>query len=159
MDVRRLNRLARQLREIALKASQDGEELPISVGQLAVFEDVARWPDSTISDIVRRTGLAQSRVSKVVGELAEEDVFLVGRDAKDKRQTRVSLDPKVRRQTFEEYGLRPIDGMVAKAAPHLSDAEVRRVIELLAELDALLQPRDPTPNGEAAGLPGAAEGS
>ena len=138
VDVIRLNRLARQLREIALKASQEGAELSISVGELAVIETVARNPDSTISEISRRTGLAQSWVSKIVRELSEDGVFHHGKDPNDRRQTRVRLDPEIQRRTVEDYGARPIDEAVADAAPHLDAAGVKRVKELLVELDRLL---------------------
>jgi DNA-binding MarR family transcriptional regulator len=134
MDVQRLNRLARQLREVALKASQDGAELPISIGELAVVENVARTPDSTITDIVRGTGLAQSRVSKVVRDLAADGVFITTRDPNDRRQTRVRLDPKVRRQAFEDFGSRPIGVALAEARPKLSDQQVAKVEHLLDEL-------------------------
>jgi DNA-binding MarR family transcriptional regulator len=139
VDVLQLNRLARQLREIALKASQGGADLPISVGELAILENVARYPNSTISEISRSTGLAQSRVSKVVRELSEEGVFHHSKDPNDRRQTRVRLDAKVRRQTFEDYGSRPIDEALSDAVSHLDAAGVERVKELLAELSGLLE--------------------
>lgn len=138
VDVLQLNRLARQLREIALKASQGGADLPISVGELAILENVARHPNSTISEISRSTGLAQSRVSKVVRELSEEGVFQHSKDPNDRRQTRVQLDAKVQRQTFEDHGSRPIDEALSDAVPHLDAAGVKRVKELLAELSGLL---------------------
>ena len=143
MDVLRLNRLARQLREIALKASQAGAELPVSVGELTVIENVARRPDSTISDISRSTGLAQSRVSKVVQDLAEKGVFQCRKDANDRRQTRVRLHPAVREQTFEEYGKRSVDRALADAFPCLDTAAVTRAVALLGELADLLD-RDAT---------------
>jgi DNA-binding MarR family transcriptional regulator len=138
VDVIRLNRLARQLREIALKASQGGAELPISVGQLAVVEAVARNPDSTVSMISKSTGLAQSWVSKIVRELSDQGVFAHSKDPHDRRQTRVRLDPEIHRQTFEDHGVRPIDDAVADIASHLDATGVRRVTELLVELDGLL---------------------
>ncbi|MFC7273491.1 MarR family winged helix-turn-helix transcriptional regulator [Paractinoplanes rhizophilus] len=141
MDVFQLNRLARRLREIALRASQEGAELPISVGELAILEHVARFPGSTISEISRSTGLAQSRVSKVVRELSDDGVFQHAADPEDRRRTRVRLDPRVRHQTFDEYGSRPIDAALAAAAPHLDAAGLARVQELAAELAGLLTPQ------------------
>jgi DNA-binding MarR family transcriptional regulator len=138
VDVIRLNRLARQLREIALQASQGGAELPISVAQLAVVEAVARNPDSTVSMISKSTGLAQSWVSKIVRELSDQGVFAHSKNPHDRRQTRVRLDAEIRRQTFENHGARAIDDALARNAPHLDASGVRRVIELLAELDGLL---------------------
>jgi DNA-binding MarR family transcriptional regulator len=138
VDVIRLNRLARRLREIALKASQGGAELPISVGELSVVEAVARTPDSAISEISRTTGLAQSWVSAIVRDLSQQGVFQQTKDPNDRRQTRVRLDPEIRRTSFEDYGTRPIDHAVMQAAPHLDASGLQRVKQLLAELDQLL---------------------
>jgi DNA-binding MarR family transcriptional regulator len=138
VDAIRLNRLARRLREIALKASQGGAEVPLSVGELAVFEAVARTPDSTISEISRATGLAQSWVSTIVRDLSQQRVVQQTKAAEDRRQTRVRLDPEVHRLSFEDYGARPIDGAVIEVAPHLDASGVQRVTELLLELDQLL---------------------
>jgi DNA-binding MarR family transcriptional regulator len=154
VDVIRLNRLARQLREIALKASQGGAELTISASELAVVETVARTPDSTISEISRSTGLAQSWVSTIVREMSEQGVFQHSKDPNDRRQTRVRLDPEIHRRTLEDYGTRPIDEAVAGAAPHLDGPSVQRVKTLLVELDQLLTesaeaPAPQPPAGEA----------
>ena len=139
MEVRRLIRLARQLREIALKASQGGGDLPLSIGELAIVENVARHPDSAITEIARSTGLAQSRVSRVVQELSNEGVLQLWKDPKDRRQTRVRLDPDIYRQTFEEYSSRTITQALGDATPHLTPAERERASELLAELADLLK--------------------
>lgn len=134
MDVQRLNRLARQLREVALKASQEGAELPISIGELAVFESVAREPDSTITDIVRVTGLAQSRVSKVVRDLAADGVVITTRDPEDRRQTRVRLDPAIRKKAFEDFGSRPISAALAEAVPAQNITRIEHLLDELANL-------------------------
>jgi DNA-binding MarR family transcriptional regulator len=137
VDVIRLNRLARRLREIALKASQGGAELPISVGELSVVEAVARTPDSSISELSRASGLAQSWVSKIVRELSEQGVFQQTKDPDDRRQTRIRLTPEIHHRAFHEYGARPIGEAVSEAAPHLDARGVQRVKELLLELDQL----------------------
>jgi DNA-binding MarR family transcriptional regulator len=138
MEVRRLIRLARQLREIALKASQDGDDLPLSIGELAIVEHVARNPDSAITEIARGTGLAQSRVSRVVRELGGEGVFHLVKNPQDRRETRVRLDPNTYRQTVEDYSSRPISQALAEATPYLSKAERERAGKLLTELADLL---------------------
>ncbi|MFE4977934.1 MarR family winged helix-turn-helix transcriptional regulator [Kitasatospora sp. NPDC056651] len=138
MDVLRLHRLARQLREVALKASRGGEDSPISVGDLAVLENVARYPDSSIGEISQRAGLAQSRVSKIVQDLVEAGVFQANKDAKDRRQTRVRLHPDAHQKTFEDYGKRPVDSALSETFPHLDDAGQARATELLNELADLL---------------------
>lgn len=143
MEVRRLNRLSRQLREIALRASQNNKDVPLSAGELIVVEYVARHPASTITAIARDTGLAQSRVSTLVHRLADEHVFVCSKDEKDRRQTRVQLLPEVATQVFEEFGSRPIDGALTTVAPHLSTRDAKRIIVLLDELATLMEPPEP----------------
>jgi DNA-binding MarR family transcriptional regulator len=144
MDVLQLNRLARLLREVALKASQNGQELPISASELAVIEDVARHPDITISEISHDTGLAQSRVSTIVRDLTSEGVLVQRKVPPDRRQTRVRLDPKAESQTFDEFGARPVDDVLSGAVPHLSPDEVAHLLLLLEEvLQMLDHPREP----------------
>lgn len=138
MNVRRLNKLARQLRDVALKASQDGAEFPLSTGELAIIENVARTPDITITELVHRTGLAQSWVSKVVREFTDKDIFRCTKNPSDLRQTRVRLAPKVQRETFEEHGSRSVDGALAESAPHLTEESLARAMSLLSELADLL---------------------
>jgi DNA-binding MarR family transcriptional regulator len=140
MDVLELNRLARLLREVALKASQNGQELPISASELAVIENVARHPDITISEISHNTGLAQSRISTIVRDLTGEGVLLQRKVPPDRRQTRVRLDPSVEAQTFDEFGARPIDAVLSGVAPHLSPDDVSNLIRLLEEALAMLDP-------------------
>lgn len=140
MEVRQLNRLSRQLREIALRASQNGAELPLSVSELAIVEHVARHPAETITSIARSTGFAQSRVSTVVRALTDQGVLVCSRNVKDRRQTRVQLDPKVAELTFQEYGSRPVEHSLREVLPHLSGSDAARAGALLDELAALLSP-------------------
>ena len=140
MDVVRLNALSRQLREIALGASRGHGDLDISVAQLAVIETVARAPGSTVATITRTTGLAQSWVSTIVREMTEAGVFVIGKDPDDRRRTRVSLSPDAARLTFDDRGTRSIDAGLAQAVPHLREQQVRRVVDLLTELESLLRP-------------------
>jgi DNA-binding MarR family transcriptional regulator len=138
-----VNRLARQLREVALRASQDNQDLPISAGELVVVEHVARHPGSTITAIARETGLAQSRVSTVVRDLTREHVFSCTKDDADRRQTRVQLAPHVAKQAFEELGSRPVDDALTLVAPHLTSRDAARAGRLLDELAALMEPPRP----------------
>ena len=146
MDVRRLNRLARQLREVALRASQNNQELPLTASELMVVEHVARHPGSTITAIARDTGLAQSRVSTVVRQLAEARVFDRTKEDADRRQTHVQLAPQAAVQAFEEFGSRPIGDALPTVAPHLTASDARRIDQLLDELATLMEP----PNHEPA---------
>lgn len=53
-----LHRRARQLRAIALVATENIGSERVNAGELAVLEDIARNPAATISEITRRTGRA-----------------------------------------------------------------------------------------------------
>lgn len=139
MDVRRLNRLARQLREVALRASQNNQDLPLSASELMIVEHVARFPGSTVTAIARDTGLAQSRVSTVVRDLAKAHVFDCVKDEADRRQTHVQLAPQVAVQAFEEFGSRLIDEALIIVAPHLTTADANRIGQLLDELVSLME--------------------
>lgn len=150
MDVVRLNALSRQLREIAFAASQGSGDLDISVAQLAVIETVARTPGSTVATITRTTGLAQSWVSTIVQEMAGAGVFVLAKDPDDRRRTRVSLSPDAARLTFDDRGTRSVDSGLAHTVPQLDENGVRRVVELLTELESLLRPDA----GQAAGTEG-----
>jgi len=145
VDVRRLNRVARQLREVALRASQDNQDLPLSASELMVVEHVARHPGSTITAIARETGLAQSRVSTVVRQLAKERVFDCGKDDADRRQTHVRLSPQAAVQAFEESGSRLIDDALLTVAPHLTTSDASRIDQLLDELASLMESPDHEP--------------
>jgi len=71
MRAANLHRLARTLREVALLATKNTGDDRVDAGELAVLEDIARNPGSTISDITRRTGLAQSLVSRITHGMAD----------------------------------------------------------------------------------------
>ena len=149
MDVVRLNALARRLREVALAAGRSSGDLDISVAQLAVIEAVARTPGSTVATITRTTGLAQSWVSRIVREMADAGVFVLAKDPDDRRRTRMSLSADAARLTFQDRGERSVDSGLAQTAPHLDEAGVRRVLDLLTELESLLRPgTGPDTDGE-----------
>jgi DNA-binding MarR family transcriptional regulator len=140
VDVVRLNALSRRLREVALAASRSSGDLDISVAQLAVIEAVARTPGSTVATITRTTGLAQSWVSRIVREMADAGVFVLAKDPDDRRRTRMSLSADAARLTFHDRGKRSVDSGLAQTAPHLDETGVRRVLDLLTELESLLRP-------------------
>jgi DNA-binding MarR family transcriptional regulator len=138
VDVVELNRLSRRLREIALRASQHGGELPISASELAIVEYVARHPHCSIGEISQSTGLSQSQVSKRVRLLSDNGVFETGVHPGDRRVTTVRLALATRRQVFEEYGSRSIESTVATVVPTLSPEQAYRIVQLLEELAELL---------------------
>jgi len=82
-----LHRLARVLREIAQVATANEGERPVAASTVAIVEDVTGHPQSPITEIAQRTGLAQSLVSRTV------DRLLQGDDAPETRPWPAALVP------------------------------------------------------------------
>lgn len=99
-----LHRLARTLRDIALDATGNTGSDRVNAGQLAVFEDIARNPGSSIREITSRTGLAQSLVSRIVHAAADEDALTVAGDESDRRKVRVELSPATAATIMQRAG-------------------------------------------------------
>lgn len=101
MRASELHRLARILREIALDATGNTGSERVNAGELAVLEDIAHHPSSTIRDITSRTGLAQSLVSRIVRWAEERGAVSVEVDTADRRRVRVELSPATRLDILE----------------------------------------------------------
>ena len=129
-----LHRLARLLREIAQLATANPGERPPAASTVAVVEDVAEHPRAPIKDIVARTGLVQSLVSRTVDQLQQLGVLIVTRDPADGRRSLVEIDPKIRTEQFAKRGARPISAALRQRLPSLSPQQRHRV---QAALDVL----------------------
>jgi DNA-binding MarR family transcriptional regulator len=138
MNAGQLHRLARLLREVATAATADPGELPVSAGDLAIAEDIAHHESTSIGQIAQRTGLAQSLVSKTVAAMRDAGILVTAPDPSDGRRMLVSVDPATRADLFSSRAARPIDAAIRQARPGASDAEVRRIGELLDDLAARL---------------------
>lgn len=134
MNARDLHRLARLLREIAQHATANPGERPPAASTVAIVEDITGHPHSAIKDIVARTGLAQSLVSRTVDQLRLRGVVVVTPDPADGRRSLVDLNPKTRFEDFPNRGARPIASALRARLPNLS-AEQRSRVE--AALDVL----------------------
>lgn len=124
------------LREIALAATANEGERPVAASTVAIVEDVTDHPQSPITDIAQRTGLAQSLVSRTVDRLRTLGVLTAGRDPADGRRTLVSVDPRIRRLDFADRADRPVADAIRKVSPGLSDERQRRIeaaLDVLAE--------------------------
>ena len=126
------------LREIASTATADPGEGRVSAGHLAIAEDVAHHEGTSVGEIARRTGLAQSLVSKTVAQMREAGIFVTSQDPSDGRRQRVGIDPGARADVFAARGARPIGDAIRSVQPSLSKADARRVEQLLDELAARL---------------------
>jgi DNA-binding MarR family transcriptional regulator len=139
-----LHRLARRLREAALRATSDPGEPPASYGEVAIIEDVSRNPLSSVGDVATRTGLAQSLVSRLVTRLCEGGILVRSHDALDRRRTLVSVDPGAREELLKPRGNREVAAALAAAFPHLDRAELTRLEVILNEASQLTRGPDPT---------------
>jgi DNA-binding MarR family transcriptional regulator len=150
-----LHRLARVLREIAQAATANEGERPVAASTVAIVEDVTSHPRSPITEIARRTGLAQSLVSRTVDRLQALGVFRVGHDPADGRRTLVSVDPRTRHGDFAERAERPIEDAVRQAVPGVNDAQLREIEAALEILGTMLLDSSPEARPAAAGRAGA----
>lgn len=75
-----LHRPARTIREVALLATQNTGADYVNAGELAVLEDIAGNRGATIGEITRRTGLAQSLVSRIAHAMSEAGAITISPD-------------------------------------------------------------------------------
>ena len=132
-----LHRLARELREIALRATENTGDDRINAGELAVLEDIARHPHSAINEVTRRTGLAQSLVSRITRAMADAGAVIIEPDPSDRRKVRVSLDEATRAAALDRAD-NPATEAIAAAVPTLTDEQRARLEHHLAEAANLL---------------------
>lgn len=133
-----LHRLSRTIREIALLATGNTGEDRVNPGELAVLEDIARNPGATIGDITRRTGLAQSLVSRIARAMADAGVVTVGVDDHDRRKVRVELEPAIQVQIMRRAG-HTITDALAEYASALSTEERAELENHLEKAEHLLR--------------------
>lgn len=151
MNAGQLHRLARVLREIAQVATANEGERPVAPSTVAIVEDVTDHPQSPITEIAQRTGLAQSLVSRTVDRLQTLGVLAVGHDPTDGRRTLVSVDPQTRHLDFAERAERPISEVIRQVAG-VSGEQQRRIETALEVLGDELLDRSPRmPSARPAG--------
>jgi len=128
--------LARVLREMAVMATANPGEQPVAASTLAIVEDVAAHPGTSISQIVERIGLAQSLVSGTTARLTKAGALVLEQDPHDRRRTLVSMNEKRRAEDFAERGARGVGDAIRRAVPGVQDAQIA---EIEAGLDRLAQ--------------------
>lgn len=97
--------------------------------------DISEHPDSSISQIVERTGFPQSLVSGAVAQLSSRGLLRTAVDPKDRRRTLVRLSADIRARMARA----PADevGPVLAAALDISDpAELAGLVSMLTTLAA-----------------------
>jgi DNA-binding MarR family transcriptional regulator len=142
MDALELIMLGRQLTKIGEEAMRGGQAPPLPAGHALVLRDVLAHPRSSVTDIVTRTGLAQSIVSKAIARFQDQGIVEVETDPADGRRTlaRVSAGhlADVRRK-----GAVPADAALAAALGAAGPASVTEIISGLEALAARLRPAQP----------------
>lgn len=137
MDAGQLHELARELRRIASRATSCKGESRGTPGQLAIATDLATHGPSTISQIVYRTGLAQSYVSKVTATLVKEGVACSSSDPQDGRKTVVSLDPLLL-QDLRSRARIDVESSLTELRPDLTLQNKVEALELLEKIYKIL---------------------
>ena len=145
------------LREIAQAATANEGERPVAASTVAIVEDVTDHPQSPITEIARRTGLAQSLVSRTVDRLQALGVLTAGHDPADGRRTLVSVDPRTRHLDFADRAERPIADAIRQVTAGMSGERLRRIEAALDVLADELLGRSPGTPARASGPTGAPE--
>lgn len=122
MRASELHRLARKLREIALDATGNVGKDRVNAGQLAVFEDIASNPGTSIGGITERTGLAQSLVSRIVRDAASDEALTVTVHPRDRRKVCVELSLSTR-TAITQRANNSLDSALIAHTPTLSEAD------------------------------------
>jgi DNA-binding MarR family transcriptional regulator len=143
MNAGQLHRLARVLREIAQAATANEGERPVAASTVAIVEDVTEHPHSPITEIARRTGLAQSLISRTVDRLQAAGIFTTSRDPADGRRTLVSVNPQTRHGDFAQRAERPISQAIGRVVTGLSGEQQHRIEAALEVLAGEILDRSP----------------
>jgi DNA-binding MarR family transcriptional regulator len=143
MNAGQLHRLARVLREIAQAATANEGERPVAASTVAIVEDVTEHPHSPITEIARRTGLAQSLVSRTVDRLHAAGILTAGHDPADGRRTLVNVTPEARHRDFAQRAERPISQAIRQVVVGMSSEQQHRIEAALEILAGELLDRSP----------------
>jgi DNA-binding MarR family transcriptional regulator len=135
MQTSELYQLGRRLTEIALR-EMGADKLGLTPSEFLVLQDLFMNGQSSISDTVHRTGLAQSRVSTSVARFAERGWVTTAPDPSDGRKTLAQVTDAVRRRGNRRR-VRGADYALAAALP--GNATARERAALLRALSRLYQ--------------------
>ncbi|MEJ3656681.1 MarR family transcriptional regulator [Actinomycetes bacterium KLBMP 9759] len=126
--------LGRALTKIGEQALPGALYHRLPPGVRAIAVDVAEHPDSSVTEIVQRTGYRQSQVSAGLDRLRELGVVVTAPDPVDRRRTLARPHPDTE-QRVAEHLAEPIDAALGAAIgtddPRVI-AEVRDALETLS---------------------------
>ena len=136
-----LYQLGRRLSEIALR-EMGADELGLTPSEFLVLQDLFMSGQSSISETVHRTGLAQSRVSTSVARFVERGWVTTAPDPDDGRKTLAQVTDAVRRQGNRRRA-RVADDALATALPStVTSRELASLLRALNRLHELLVTND-----------------
>ena len=104
--------LGRKLMQIAERGLPQGKT---ATSLRLIFVDVAYHPNSSITEITKRTGFPQSLVSTAVARLRDMGLLESGPDPLDRRRTLVRTTPELK-AIQERLGSVSIDDILAERA-------------------------------------------
>jgi DNA-binding MarR family transcriptional regulator len=131
--------LGRELTKIAEASfERAGAERP-PLGLMLVLEDVVGHPDSSISEITKRTGFPQSHVSSAVARFRERGIVETRADEHDARRTIVRAKSSYVRAA-RRRGTSSADQAITEALGAADPTAARDVIEALERVARLLSP-------------------
>jgi DNA-binding MarR family transcriptional regulator len=129
--------------KLGVQATPDAGFRDLPVGVRIVLVDVHEHPETTIGQIVERTGFPQSLVSGAVARLRDSGALVTTTDPADRRRTIVS---PARRRTRRRVADRPAHDALAQHLVDLHGPEGRdRLPEVLEALDVLARNLTPNP--------------
>jgi len=150
MNSGELYRLGRRLMELSRAAASDPGDPGLPPGEAVVLEDVLAHPGSSVGEIARRTGFAQSHVSETVARLGSSGALEIAADPSDGRRTLVRASERLLGGVFAERGARGVEGAVAEALADPDPEAAERAVRMLEELARLLLPDATRPDGRPA---------
>ena len=117
-------------------ATANEGERPVAASVVAIVEDVTDHPQSPITAIAQRTGLAQSLVSRTVDRLQAVGVLTVEHDPADGRRSLVSVDRRTRHLDFAARAERPIADAIRQVsgASGEQQRQIEAALEVLADM-------------------------
>lgn len=137
MDFSDLHYLSRFLRDLTIQSGMKiGKQ--IAPTERMILNDIIHHKGTTVRDIVKRTGVAQSRVSTIVREMQLHDAIIITPNPHDKRQKNIQANPSILGLVATHKLDTAITDTLSEQAPHLSGRQKKEVLEHITALHSLL---------------------
>lgn len=132
VDRQRLHRLGRLLVDLSRQIEPHPGDVMPSPAEELVLGDVMLYPNSTIGDVVHRTGFTQGYVSKCVAGLVQRGLLVTAADEQDRRRTVIGPSPML--EGAAQRRTPPLSAVLASALGDPAEAaEVLAVLDDLAD--------------------------